>query len=115
MSGTPLEVHVSRGAETIILAPRGELDLHTIPLLAGALEDVLEAGTDGLVMDLRLLEFMDSTGLRLIIDTDSRCEAEGRPFSLVPGHGVVQRVFDVTGLTNKLRWTDPPTGVGDAA
>jgi anti-sigma B factor antagonist len=68
-----------------------------------------------LILDLRGLTFVDSTGLRLIMSAHGRARASGRRLVLVRGPDVVQRVFKITRLERELEFVDDPTellGVG---
>ena len=56
-----------------VVVIRGELDLATAPDLEAALPERLDAGQD-VVVDLRELEFMDSTGLRVLVAAHARVE-----------------------------------------
>jgi anti-sigma B factor antagonist len=85
----------------------GELDIST----AGELERVLgelelPGGPDRIVMDLRGLRFMDSTGLRLLVTADLRLRREGRELALVPGPEPVHRVFRLALLEDRLTFVD---------
>jgi anti-anti-sigma factor len=80
----------------------GSLDLATVPLLQARVSELREAGWREFVIDLSGLEFMDSTGLRLILQWDADARQDGWGFSLVPGRPAVQRVFEVTGMLHRL-------------
>jgi anti-sigma B factor antagonist len=88
--------------------PVGELDLDTAPLLEQQMEAARAAGAKTVVLDLRGLTFMDSTGLRLVIRWDTAAKADGFEFAIVPGVDVVQRVFTLTGMDEFLPVADPP-------
>jgi anti-sigma B factor antagonist len=95
------------GAVTVI-APTGDLDLPGAALLEAELER-LEAETAGtIVLDLRGLEFMDSSGLRLLIVADARLREAGRRLALVPGSADVQRVFEITRMVERLDFVESP-------
>lgn len=92
------------------VALRGELDLAAAPVAEAALAKA-EATADGageIVIDLRELTFMDSTGLRLLVTADRRASAGGRALVVVRGPAEVQRVIEVTGLDGRLRLVDEP-------
>ena len=91
------------------MIPRGEIDLASVTVLEGKLRELRETGFDHLVVDLREVTFMDSTGLRLILGWDDESRAEGLDFELIRGEPVVQRLFDITGVTGRLRFVDPPS------
>jgi anti-sigma B factor antagonist len=88
--------------------PVGELDLDTAPVLEQALTAARTAGAQHVVLDLRKLTFMDSTGLRLVIRWDTAAKDEGFEFAIVPGVEVVQRVFRLTGMDEHLQVAEPP-------
>ncbi len=92
------------------LQPAGELDLDTAPLLEQELATALEAGARSLVLDMRALTFMDSTGLRLVIRWDTAAKHDGFDFAIVRGTDIVQRVFRLTGMDEHLPVVDPPDG-----
>jgi anti-anti-sigma factor len=99
-----------RDGETVWVRPVGELDLDTAPRLEDELAAVHAAGAARLVLDLRGLTFMDSTGLRLVIRWDGAAREQGFAFSIVPGSDVVQRVIRLTGMDDQLTMADPPHG-----
>jgi anti-anti-sigma factor len=67
------------------------------------------AGVKHLTLDLRGVCFLDSTGLRMILEWDARSRADGFAFSLVAGPPTVQRLFDLTGTTRRLSFVEPTT------
>ncbi len=92
-----------------VIALSGELDLSGAP----ALDDELGrlAGGDGVqrvVLDLRGLVFMDSSGLRVVALAERRLAAAGRPLVLVRGAETVQRVFAITRMDERLTFVDSP-------
>ena len=88
--------------------PAGDLDLDTVHRVESALGALREEGADNLVLDLRGLTFMDSTGLRLVIRWHNAARDDGFRFAVVPGPEVVQRVFRLTGMDTHLTLVDPP-------
>ena len=100
-------VHQS-GDGFVVVAFAGELDISKAEEVELELQRV-ERGSPGmLVFDLRELEFLDSTGLRIILGADSRARQDGRAVSIVPGPDKVQRVFRITLLDRRLRFVDAP-------
>ena len=95
-----------RGGRAVVLV-RGELDLATAPELEQVVTEHLDAGEE-VVVDLRELEFMDSTGLRVIVSADGRAREEDRSLRLVRGPEAVQRIFRVTRLDERLEIGDDP-------
>jgi anti-anti-sigma factor len=97
------QVETTRDGEVELIAIRGELDLASGPALEAELARVSPAQTRTVVVDLRRLEFMDSTGLSIIVRAhrtlaESECE-----LCLVRGTPQVQRLLDLTGVTGHVR------------
>jgi anti-sigma B factor antagonist len=80
------------------VCPHGELDISTVPELEQHLRDALAGGARRIVIDLRGLEFMDSTGLTLVTRYNNESRRDGFEFMLVRGDARIQRLFDLTGL-----------------
>ena len=99
-----------RDGDTSWVRPIGELDLDTTPELDRELTAARAAGAGRIVLDLRGLAFMDSTGLRLVIRWDTAAREEGFEFAIVPGPEVVQRVFRLTGMQDQIPVAPPPAG-----
>ena len=79
------------------LAVSGEIDAHSAPVLAEHLEGCLAAESD-VVVDLAAVTFIDSSGLRVLIDAKQRCDAASNDLVLrSPSHSVV-RLLEVAGL-----------------
>jgi anti-anti-sigma factor len=98
------EVHPQR--EAVQIRPVGELDIATVPAVEDRLSELQAVGFKQLTLDLRAVPFLDSTGLRLILEWDARSRADGIAFSVVPGPPAVQRLFDLTGTTGRIAFTD---------
>jgi anti-sigma B factor antagonist len=100
--------HVDRNGSSAWVRPAGDLDLDTVHHIESALAALREQGCGNLVLDLRDLTFMDSTGLRLVIRWHTAAQGEGFQFAIVPGPEVVQRVFRLTGMDAHVPVTEPP-------
>src|SRR5438132_11162580 len=110
---TLLSFQTTVTGEVAVIALTGELDVAGAGLLEHELRRVsADHEGVGLVIDLRDLIFMDSTGLRLIVLADERARAEGRAFSLVRGQPDVHRVFEITRMTDRLTIVDDPSEAG---
>jgi anti-sigma B factor antagonist len=105
-----LRCEIVREGARAWVQPFGELDLDSVHRVETALEEVRGKGCAELVLDLRGLTFMDSTGLRLVIRWDTAAREDGFRFAIVPGDQVVQRVFRLTGMDDHLAVAQPPPG-----
>lgn len=84
----------------------GELDLATAPHADEELRRA-EAGSPArLTLDLSALSFMDSTGLRLVVAAEQRAQEAGRELYVTRGPLAVQRVFQLTGVDERLQFLD---------
>jgi anti-sigma B factor antagonist len=95
----------SQGKATII-AVSGELDLASSP----ALQEELDRASDSdmMIIDLRELDFMDSTGLSVLVRAHQRAEEQGRRLAMVKGPQQVQRLLSLTGVADRLTVVDRP-------
>jgi anti-sigma B factor antagonist len=98
--------------DAVHLRPAGTLDLATAPVLEAQLAELRDAGFRELVIDLRGLTFMDSSGLRLVLRWNSAARADGFRLSLVPGAPRIQRVFDLTRTAGDVVFVDPDGAAG---
>jgi anti-sigma B factor antagonist len=89
---------------TVSLALEGELDLAGAPDMEASLVAVEREEPTRLVIDLSRLQFIDSTGLRLLLQADARAKELGYELVLRSGTQAVQRVFEVTGALAILRF-----------
>jgi anti-anti-sigma factor len=97
----PFEVKVGdleQGVRTISV--RGELDLSTAPDLEGPLEETLDSGEGAVLIDLSQCEFIDSTGIALIVRAWQRLDSgeNGRALVICSQNDQVRRVLEITGL-----------------
>jgi anti-anti-sigma factor len=94
------------------LAFYGELDISTAQQVEDELGRIEARRPPAIVLDLRQLQFMDSTGLRTIVGADARARDEGRGLTIVRGPDAVQRIFSVTKLDERLKIVDDPAALG---
>jgi anti-anti-sigma factor len=95
----------------LVVAPSGELDLATVPRVRAALAACTEAHRAA-VLDLRQVTFMDSTAVRLLIE--SRNGDLGDRFALVAPPSNVAQVLDISGVRPMFRWVERPEAALDA-
>jgi anti-sigma B factor antagonist len=103
-----LKVDLRNGADDVLLSIHGEIDLVTAPQLEAALERARPSERGRLVVDLRGVSFLDSTGLVLLLRHQREAAAGGRRLIVVKGPPHVQRVLDITGMSERLTMVDEP-------
>jgi anti-sigma B factor antagonist len=99
-------IQVHRNGQSSTIEPAGELDLATARQLEEQVETVIRQGCDVLVLDLKGLTFIDSSGVRLVANLAKRARDDGFELELVRGQPNVQRVFELTGLVKTLPFGD---------
>lgn len=104
-----LEVREEPDREHPTLAVDGELDLGSIPLLAQHIDGQIGDGQEALTLDLSGVTFMDSSGLRLLIELSERADRDGWRLSLIaPRHESANLVLRMTGADRELPFEGPP-------
>ena len=106
----PFRCETHRVGDLALVRPIGELDIATVPEVDRQLRRLSEAGDQHLVLDLRDVSFMDSSGLRLILAWRERSGSHDGDFSIIAGNEVVERVFETTRVRDLLTFTEPPPG-----
>jgi anti-anti-sigma factor len=111
-ASTPGSLKISSTVEdgTVSLALEGELDLAGARQMEESLATAEREGPARLIVDLGRLQFIDSTGLRLLLQANTRAREGGYELLLRPGEPAVQRVFEVTGALAVLRFEGEPQG-----
>lgn len=102
----PFRCDVIREPNAVRVRPVGELDLASAPVLDAQLKELREAGVRRVLLDLRGLLFIDSSGLHVILRCDAEARRDGFSLELVRGSRAVQRVFDVSGVAERLPFVD---------
>ena len=98
---------VRADGERTLVIPVGELDL----MSAGALENevigLLERGIGHVVVDLRGLDFMDSTGIRALLTCHGRAQRENAGLAIIVGDARTRRPLEICGVLGQLHVIDP--------
>jgi anti-sigma B factor antagonist len=99
-------VRTEQHGDATVVVPTGELDLATAPALDGALTRAFHSAERArVVLDLRELEFIDSSGLRTLLTARRRADDAGARFSLVAGHRGLERTLEIAGVHKVFTWT----------
>jgi anti-sigma B factor antagonist len=101
-----LTVRTAREGDSYVIALRGELDLANAPTAEAALDDALSTTEARVIVDLSGLEFIDSTGIALLVAALARNHGKPR-LGFVPSKSpAVTRVLELTGLAERLPLAD---------
>jgi anti-sigma B factor antagonist len=102
------QVEVQTIGRAAVITVSGELDLASSAGLDEELQRLIESDFGQVIVDLRRLEFMDSTGLSTLVKAHQRAEETGQRFGLVRGPQQVQRLLSLTGVEERLTFADTP-------
>jgi len=102
----PFSVRVCSDDEEVVVALAGELDLASADELERELRALRLAAVTHIVVDLRCLDFMDSTSLCRLISLRNTAKRNGHRLTLVPGPARVQRIFELTATRGLFDWRD---------
>jgi anti-anti-sigma factor len=95
---TDLSFEVREDADSARLILRGELDMASAEVANGALVDLLGRGFDRVVLDLRELDFLDSTGVKFLIDGRDAASELGVKIAIAYDGALVERILAVSGV-----------------
>jgi anti-sigma B factor antagonist len=107
MAGELLSVRTERRGSAYHVEPAGELDIATAEVLEHELQTAEQSDAETIVLDLSGLAFMDSTGLRVVIDVNDRCGGEHGRLRVIAGSPAVERLLDIVGLRERLPLITP--------
>jgi anti-sigma B factor antagonist len=85
-------------ADHAVLEVGGEVDVYTAPRLRERLTELIDGGARNVVVDLGRVDFLDSTGLGVLVGAHKRLRPVGGTFSLVCAKESLLKVFRITAL-----------------
>jgi anti-sigma B factor antagonist len=94
-----LTVSSRREGEHTVISVRGEIDVYTAPSLRERLNELVTSGHYDLVVDLVEVDFLDSTGLGVLVGGLKRVRSHGGTLRLVCTQERILKVLRITGLT----------------
>ena len=89
-------IEVRAGDDGVVVAPCGDLDIATQPELRAALME--QSASGAVTLDLAGVPFLDTSGLRLILETAEAAKRDGFRFYVLRGSPSVQRLFEIAGV-----------------
>jgi anti-anti-sigma factor len=102
----PLRTRQVTHGDTVVIVASGEIDLSSADRLQAQLGGLL-GSCRRLVLDLRDVDFIDSSGLHCILHVEKASRAASVEFALVPGPPPVQRLFELTQTSDILHFIEP--------
>jgi anti-sigma B factor antagonist len=98
-----LHVDVSETVRAWSVVVRGEIDMQTAEKLGGVLDDVIAKGARLVTLDLEQVDFLDSSGLRVILGASNKLAEQEGQLVLEGASSAVERVLELTGVIERLR------------
>ena len=94
------------GDDTVVVGIAGELDLADEARMDLAVDFVVGLGIPNVVVDLSRCEFVDATGLRMLLRAQHRIDRAGAKLAVITPLPRVRRVMDITGVSERLPMVD---------
>ncbi len=91
-----MQITLSTETDPMVTAVVGRLDLRTAPELRAQVSAALVAGPGSMIIDLSNVEFIDSSGLGVLIGLHKQAVAQGGRVTLVPPSGSARQIFALT-------------------
>ena len=96
-----LDVDTGQVGASSLLTLRGEIDVYTAPRLRQAIIDLVDGGAAHIIVDMSAVDFLDSTGLGVLVGGLKRVKVKDGSLSIVTSQDKILKIFDITGL-NKV-------------
>src|SRR5436190_4660933 len=93
-----LDVETTQRGDASILTLRGEIDVYTAPRLRQSIVDLVDGGSRRIVVDMEKVDFLDSTGLGVLVEGLKRVRTRGGDLSIVVTQDKILKIFEITGL-----------------
>lgn len=106
-SPDPFSITAEPDRDEVAVVVAGDLDLATADALEQEVRTLRRAGFERVLIDLRDVGFLDSTGLRVLLALRNDAKRDGSQLAVVPGPREVQRVFELTATRGLFDWREP--------
>lgn len=104
-------IEITEGPLGPVIALSGEIDLAAVDGVEAAIAPTVASEAEILVLDLRRVDFLDSSGLRVVLRIDREQREAGRRLAVVRGGRRVARVLELTGAERQLEMVDDPAEI----
>jgi len=104
--GSYFDLDVEPERDAVRVRPSGEVDLATAGRIGTQVEELVSVGFTRIVVDLRAVTFLDSTGIRLLLELAQSARCGGWQLAVIEGPPDVQRVFEIAGVASMLPFVE---------
>jgi anti-anti-sigma factor len=108
-----IEVHEREGVVRVVA--RGEVDLATAPLLDQALVAAEATDASEIVLDIEQVSFIDSSGLRMLLEAHARSQRDSNRLRLTRGTRQARRLFALVAVEKRLPFIDGSSAAPDGS
>jgi anti-anti-sigma factor len=108
-SNDRFRVELEPDRQRVIVRPVGDVDLASAKDVEQPLFELLDRGFTHVVVDLRRVTFLDSSGIRLLINAHKHAEQLGSRMSVMLGGEASRRALEITGMLDYLEIEPSPT------
>jgi anti-anti-sigma factor len=102
----PLSASADRRGDAMVVVLDGELDLSARAVFDDLMEEVIDSDAERVYIDLRGLEFIDSTGIELLLMAMKTAEEQGFAIAYLPGDGHVWSLLESIGVADRIPIVD---------
>lgn len=93
-----MEIQIEHENSTLIVKPKGEIDLHNSPQFRKTLQDVSNENFSALLVDLESVSYMDSSGLATLVEVFQNTTKTGKKLGLFSLQDSVKNILSITRL-----------------
>jgi anti-anti-sigma factor len=109
-AGAPTPIELTTRGDTLVVTLNGDFDMAATFIVEPTLERALQTpGLRRIDLDLHRLEFVDSTGVGVIVRIEAEARRRGIELQVRPGPPPVHRVFEKAGLADALPFSPQPS------
>ncbi|RNM14689.1 STAS domain-containing protein [Nocardioides pocheonensis] len=109
-----LSLETREAGDRTVVAVGGEIDVYTAPKLRDKITELVNAGHHQLLIDMEKVEFLDSTGLGVLVGGLKKVRAHDGSMELVCSQDRLLKIFRITGLAKVFTIHDSEAGALDA-
>jgi anti-sigma B factor antagonist len=104
-----LSLETRQVADRTVVTVGGEIDVYTAPKLRDKITELVNAGNHDLLIDMEKVEFLDSTGLGVLVGGLKKVRAQQGSMELICSQDRLLKIFRITGLSKVFTIHDSET------